>query len=130
MARPGEGCERLRDRVDKQIEPSTQGERSTPRHPMTQTVTTGPVERIQHGGASDRSHHQFGCPPTDFLPFTPRSVHVGGMQANPSQSSQWHQADRHRAGQEVQRDRSRLQIGFEGKSKRDSDVAAMGQDFG
>jgi hypothetical protein len=100
------------------------------RYSLPQHWQSRPIERIEHGSASNRSHQQFGCPPTDFLPFTPRSVHIGGPQANPSQPSQRYQTDWHRTGQEVQRDCSRLRIEFQRKSKRDSDVAAMGQDFG
>ena len=127
MARRGEGCERLRDRVDNKL--SRNSRRAVYAETSDDaTVTTGPVERIQHGGASDRSHHQLGCPPTDVLPFPHvRSISVACKRI--PQSSQWHQTDWHRAGQEVQCDRSRLQIGFQGKAKRDSDVAAMGQHF-
>lgn len=52
------------------------------------------------------------------------------MLTNPSVLSHLHQSGWHRAGQEVERDHGQLWIGFEGKSKRNSDVAAMTQDFG
>jgi hypothetical protein len=100
------------------------------RHSLPQQGQSGPVERIQRGGASERGHHQFRCPSSDFLSFPPGSVDVSGVQPKASQSSPRHKAERQRAGQEVQRRGCQLRIGFEGKSKRDSDVAAVGQDFG
>ena len=99
------------------------------RYPLPQHPQPRPIERIQRGSAANRSHQQFGCPPTDLLSVAPRSVHVGGLQADPSQSSQRYQTDWHRAGQEVESGRCRLRIEFQGKSKRDSDVATVGQDF-
>ena len=68
--------------------------------------------------------------PLGFPVLSPASVDVSGVQPKATQSSPRNQAKRHRAGQEVQRRRCQLRIGFEGKPKRDPDVAAMRQDFG
>jgi hypothetical protein len=92
---------------------------------LPQQGQSGPVERIQRGGASARGHHQFRCLPSDFLSFPPGSVDVSGVQPKAPQSSPRHQAQRHRAGQEVQCRRCQLPIGLEAKSKGDPDVAAV-----
>ena len=106
------------------------GSRLLARYPLPHHGQSGPVERIQRGDASERRHQQLRCLPADFLALTPDSVDIRGAHPKASQSSPRHQAQRRRAGQEVQRRRCQLPIGLEGKSKRDPDVAAVGQDFG